>query len=102
MRENAVGERRAGLWPEVVMDLVEVQMRHSCRDEIERLSNGRYCAILPSLVAHGENDVRRQRVPQTDSVPNKMLLANRLTAQERGRYDSGAGERSWRSAVALA
>ena len=82
MRENAVGERRAGLWHEVVMDQVGVEMRHSCRDGIERLSNGRHCAILTPPIAHDENDVRRQRVPQTDQRPPKTAAGEQANQKK--------------------
>jgi hypothetical protein len=75
MRESVVGERRADLWPEVVVGEVGVEMRHSCPDGIERLSNGRYSAILPSPVVHAENDVRRHRVSQADQRPQKTSAA---------------------------
>jgi hypothetical protein len=50
-------------------------MWQSCPDGIERLSYGRYCAILLPLFAHGEDDVRRHRVPQTDQRPPKTFAA---------------------------
>ncbi len=84
MRESVVGERRADLWPEVAVGEVGVEMRHSCPDGIERLSNGRYCAILPSPVAHTENDVRRHRVPQADQRPQQNAAGEQANRSGEG------------------